>query len=89
MKNKLWMIVTSLVVIAMLAACAAPTPVIVEKEVAVTVEKQVPVEIVKEVVVTPVPAAKPYEGVEVNILTFTGPQRSPSRSSGVVLTSPS
>ena len=74
MKNKLWMIVTLLVVIAMLAACAAPTPMVIEKEVPVTVEKEVPVEVVKEVVVTPVPEAKPYEGVEVNVLTFTGPQ---------------
>jgi multiple sugar transport system substrate-binding protein len=73
MKNKLW-ILTLLVVIAMLAACAAPTPVVVEKEVPVVVEKQVPVEVVKEVAVTPIPAAKPFAGVTVNVLTFTGPQ---------------
>ena len=80
MKPKTWMLLASLVVIAVLAACAAPTPAVVEKEVVVekpvvetvVVEKQVVVE--KEVLVTPVPAAKPYEGVEVNILTFTGPQ---------------
>ena len=29
---------------------------------------------VKEVVVTPTAEAKSYEGVEVNVLTFTGPQ---------------
>jgi multiple sugar transport system substrate-binding protein len=40
----------------------------VEKIVTEVVEKEVQVE------VTPVPEAKPYEGVEVNILTFTGPQ---------------
>jgi multiple sugar transport system substrate-binding protein len=42
----------------------------VEKEVVVTkeVEKEVMVE------VTAAPEAKPYEGVEVNVLTFTGPQ---------------
>jgi multiple sugar transport system substrate-binding protein len=74
MKPKIWMFLALLVVIATVAACAAPTPVVIEKEVPVTVEKQVPVEIVKEVVVTPVPAAKPFEGIEVNILTFTGPQ---------------
>jgi multiple sugar transport system substrate-binding protein len=50
----------------------------VEKEVVVTkeVEKEVVVtkEVEKEVVVTPTPEAKPYEGLEVNVLTFTGPQ---------------
>jgi multiple sugar transport system substrate-binding protein len=56
----------------------------VEKQVVVTevVEKEVEKEVVvtqeveKEVIVevTAVPEAKPYEGVEVNILTFTGPQ---------------
>ena len=87
MKSKLWMIVTSLVVIAMLAACGpTPTPevvkevvketVVVEKEVEVEVTKVVEVEkeVEKEVMVTPTPEAKPYEGVEVNVLTFTGPQ---------------
>jgi multiple sugar transport system substrate-binding protein len=45
---------------------------VVEKEVVVTevVEKEVEV----EVEVTPVPEAKPYEGLEINVLTFTGPQ---------------
>jgi multiple sugar transport system substrate-binding protein len=86
MKNKVWMLLTSLVVIAMLAACAAPTPEVIEKEVVVEkpvvetveVEKEVVVEkkVVETVVVaaTPVPEVKPYEGVEVNVLTFTGPQ---------------
>jgi len=80
------MLLTSLVVIAMLVACAAPTPEVVEKEVVVEkpvvqtveIEKEVVVEkkVVETVVVaaTPVPEVKPYEGVEVNILTFTGPQ---------------
>jgi multiple sugar transport system substrate-binding protein len=68
----------------------APTPEVVEKVVkeTVVVEKEVEVEVTKvvevekkvevekevEVVVTPTPEAKPYEGVEVNIITFTGPQ---------------
>jgi multiple sugar transport system substrate-binding protein len=50
----------------------------VEKQVVVTqeVEKEVVVtqEVEVEVVVTPTPEAKPFEGVEVNIITFTGPQ---------------
>ena len=79
MKSRLWMLVAVLLIIA-LSACVAPTPqtvvetVVVEKE----VEKEVVVtqEVEKEVVVevTAVPEAKPYEGVEINILTFTGPQ---------------
>ncbi len=72
------------------AQCGAPATVVVtkevekivtkevEKQVVVTkeVEKQVVVtkEVEKQVVVTPTPEAKPYEGLEVNILTFTGPQ---------------
>ena len=83
--KKLWAFVALLVVISMLAACGAtPEPEVVEVEKIVTqvveVEKEVE-KIVTEVVekevqveVTPVPEAKPYEGVEVNILTFTGPQ---------------
>jgi len=77
MKSKLWIIVTSLVVVAMLAACAPQTVTVevpVEKTVEVEVEVPVEVEVEKEVVVTPTPEAKPYEGVEVNIITFTGPQ---------------
>jgi multiple sugar transport system substrate-binding protein len=50
--------------------------VVVKETVQVEVTKEVAVEVTKEVQVevTPVPAAKPFEGVEVNILTFTGPQ---------------
>jgi len=46
--------------------------VVVEKEVEKVVTQQVEVE--KIVEVTPEAAAKPYEGVEINIVTFTGPQ---------------
>ncbi|MFC2030939.1 ABC transporter substrate-binding protein [Chloroflexota bacterium] len=48
----------------------------VEKEVTVieTVEVEKEVEVQVEVEVTAMPAAKPYEGVEINVLTFTGPQ---------------
>ena len=46
----------------------------VEVEVEVVVTKEVEVEVEKEVVVTPTPEALPFEGVEVSILTFTGPQ---------------
>ena len=94
MKSKLWMIVTLLVVIAMLAACGPATPVVIEKEVVVEkpvvetviIEKEVVVEkpvvetvvvekeVKVEVEVTAAPEAKPYEGVEINVLTFTGPQ---------------
>ena len=74
-KSRIWMIVTLLVVVAMLAACA-PTTVTVTVEVPVKETVEVPVEVEKEVevVVTPTPEAKPFEGVEVNVLTFTGPQ---------------
>jgi len=87
MKSKLWTIVALFVVISTLAAqCAAPATVVVTKEVekvvtkevekVVTkeVEKVVTKEVEKKVEVTPTPEAKPFEGVEVNILTFTGPQ---------------
>jgi len=75
MKSRIWMIVTLLVVVAMLAACA-PTTVTVTVQVPVKETVEVPVEVEKEVevVVTPTPEAKPFEGVEVNVLTFTGPQ---------------
>ncbi len=72
------------------AQCGAATPqtvevvktVEVEKEVVKTVEVEkevkvvetVEVEVVKTVEVAPEAPAKPFEGVEVNILTFTGPQ---------------
>ena len=46
----------------------------VPKEVVKEVEKVVTKEVPKEVVITPTPAAKPFEGVTVNLLTFTGPQ---------------
>jgi multiple sugar transport system substrate-binding protein len=78
------------VIATLAAQCGAPATVVVtkevekivtkevEKQVVVTkeVEKQVVVtkEVEKQVVVTPTPEAKPYEGLEVNILTFTGPQ---------------
>ncbi|MBU6358968.1 MAG: extracellular solute-binding protein [Chloroflexi bacterium] len=61
-----------------LAACAAPTPQVVEKIVEKPVEKIVekvvekPVE--KIVVATAVPAAKPFAGRTINVLTFSGPQ---------------
>jgi multiple sugar transport system substrate-binding protein len=77
MKSKLWISATLLVVAALLAACACePTTVTVEKTVEVerTVEVEKTVEVGKDVLVTAVPGAKPYEGVEVNVLTFTGPQ---------------
>jgi multiple sugar transport system substrate-binding protein len=44
------------------AQCGAPATVVVTQEVA------------KEVLVTPTPEARPFEGVQVNILAFTGPQ---------------
>ncbi len=78
------------VIATLAAQCGAPATVVVtkevekivtkevEKQVVVTkeVEKEVVVtkEVEKEVMVTPTPEAKPYEGLEVNILTFTGPQ---------------
>jgi multiple sugar transport system substrate-binding protein len=65
MKPKFWnLMALALIVSMLLTACAVPTPQVVEKVVKETVE----------VVVTPAPAAKPFEGVTVNILTFTGPQ---------------
>ena len=50
--------------------------VVVTQEVEVVVTQEVEVEVEKEVMVevTATPEAKPYEGVEINILTFTGPQ---------------
>jgi multiple sugar transport system substrate-binding protein len=72
----------------LIGACAAPPAQVVEKEVVVTqivevekevvkeVEKTVVVtqEVIQEVEVTPEPEAMPFEGVTVDILTFTGPQ---------------
>ncbi|MFQ6057977.1 MAG: ABC transporter substrate-binding protein [Anaerolineae bacterium] len=76
---KLSCMLATILMVLLAASCGpAPTPQVIEKPVVETVivEKEVPVEkeVVKEVVVTPTPVAKPYEGVEVNILTFTGPQ---------------
>ena len=50
--------------------------VVVTQEVEVVVTQEVEVEVEKEVVVevTATPEAKPYEGVELNVITFTGPQ---------------
>jgi multiple sugar transport system substrate-binding protein len=82
MKSKLLMLVTLLLLVAMVASCAPPAPetivetVEVEKEVVKTVEVEKEVEVVKtvEVEVAPAPEALPYEGVEIDVLTFTGPQ---------------
>lgn len=76
MRPKLLILVSLCVVITMLASCATPTPqtiiqtVEVEKKVIQTVE----VEKTVEVPAKPVVEALPYEGVEINVLTFTGPQ---------------
>jgi multiple sugar transport system substrate-binding protein len=66
------------------SACAQPTPQVVEKvvekpvEVVKEVVKEVPKEVVKEVekivVATAAPEKKPYEGITINALTFSGPQ---------------
>lgn len=67
--NRLVILVILLVAFAVsISACAQPIQQVVEKTVVVT---QV---VEKEVVATPTPVAKPYEGVEINIVTFTGPQ---------------
>src|SRR5574341_75215 len=47
--------------ITLAAQCGTPATVVVTQEVE------------KEVLVTPTPEARPFEGVEVNILTLTGP----------------
>jgi len=82
MKSKIYSILAILVVVTMLAACATQPPatpetviqtVIVEKAGETVIETKI-VEVPKEVVVTPTAAAKPFEGVEINVLTFTGPQ---------------
>lgn len=79
MKSKVWLLVNLLVLVALVSACGpAPTPQVVRETVVVTKEVEKPVEVVvtKEVAVevTPTPGPKPFEGVTVNILTFTGPQ---------------
>jgi multiple sugar transport system substrate-binding protein len=87
--NSILAILMIVAILAACAPAATPTPekvvqtVIVEKEGAKVVEtkivevpkevvKEVPKEVIKEV--TPTPPTKPFEGVELNILTFTGPQ---------------
>ena len=66
--------------ILVLTACTTPTPVVQTVEVpgeTIIQTVEVPgeeVTVVETVVVTAAPEAKPYEGVELNILTFTGPQ---------------
>jgi multiple sugar transport system substrate-binding protein len=85
--KKLLVLLVIFTILAGMAACgAAPTPekivetVVVEKEVEVEKEVKVveTVEVeVEKVVEVEVPAeaeAKPYEGIEINVLTFTGPQ---------------
>jgi len=88
MKFRTGIVIFLLVVVmaVFLTACSQAAPEVIEKTVVVTqvvekeVEKTVVVtqvvekEVVKEVEVTPTPEAKPYDGVEVNIVTFTGPQ---------------
>ncbi len=81
MRSKIFTILSILVVLAMLSACATPTAqtlveTVVVKETVQTVKEGATQIVEKEVVkeVTPTPAAKPFEGVELNILTFTGPQ---------------
>jgi len=72
MYRKLFAVLASLSLLTILAGCPAPTPQIIEVEKQVVVEKLVVETVVVEA--TPVPEVKPYEGVEVNIITFTGPQ---------------
>jgi len=62
-KPAFWIISVILAaIIAVAAQCGAPATVVVTREVE------------REVLVTPTPAAKPFEGVQVDILTFSGPQ---------------
>ena len=80
--SKKFMLLFSLVLVGvlLLTACGpTPTPVVqtVEVPVEVVTTVEVPgeeVTVVETVVVTAAPEAKPYEGVELSILTFTGPQ---------------
>lgn len=81
MKSKLHFSLGLLVTLAiLLAACApaaTPPPVVETIVVKETVVQEVAgaTQIVEvEKVVTPTPEALPYEGVEINVLTFTGPQ---------------
>lgn len=73
MKSKLFFSTVLMIGALVLAACAQATqapPEVIET----IVTKEVEVEVEVERLVTAEPEAKPYEGVEVNILTFTGPQ---------------
>jgi len=72
MYRKLFVVLAALVALTMLFGCAAPTPQVIEVPKEVVVEKQVVQTVVVEA--TAAPEVKPYDGVEVNILTFTGPQ---------------
>jgi multiple sugar transport system substrate-binding protein len=85
MKSRILLNTSAVLVILALfvSACAAPsTPQIIKETVEVKVVETQVVEVTKEVKivetqvveVTPMPAALPFEGVEVNVLTFTGPQ---------------
>lgn len=78
MKSRVRFMVAILVIAALLAACAPPTPervveTIIVQETFEVIKEGTPQIIEREVVITPTPEAKPFEGVEVNILTFTGP----------------
>jgi multiple sugar transport system substrate-binding protein len=66
MQSKLLLIIALLTIATALAVGCAPAaqPQVIEKEKIVE----------KEVLVTAAPPAMPYEGIEVNIITFTGPQ---------------
>src|SRR5512136_501731 len=83
MKSKLLILVSLLAVIAILSSCTAPvqpTPatiiqtVEVPKTVIQTVEVPKTVIQTVEVQAQPTKVTLPFEGVELNILTFTGPQ---------------
>ena len=80
MKSKIYSILAIFVIVAMLAACAPPpapetvVETIVVKETVVQEVAGATQIVEREVVVTPTAAAKPFEGVEINVLTFTGPQ---------------
>src|SRR4030067_1461187 len=81
MKSKLYLVIATLVTLAMLLAACAPaaTPEKVVETVIVIETSIVEVPGGTEIVtvekgVTPTPEAKPFEGVTVDVLTFTGPR---------------
>jgi multiple sugar transport system substrate-binding protein len=81
MKSKLYLVLATLMVAAMLlAACApaaTPTPETIVQTVEVVTTVEVPGEpetVVETVMVTQAPEEKPFEGVTIDVLTFTGPQ---------------